>query len=38
MEGLTYIMVDHSQPQPIGVHNDNLDVQYTGVKFDVSTV
>ena len=40
MEELTYITVDHSQPQPIGVHDDNLDVQYMGAKFakDISTV
>ena len=34
MQGLTYFTVDHSQPQPINVPNENLDVQYTGVKFN----
>ena len=33
-QGLTYVTVDHSQPRPINVPNENLDVQYTGVKFD----
>jgi len=33
-QGLTYVTVDHSQRRPINVPNENLDVQYTGVKFD----
>ena len=33
-QDLTYITVDHSQRRPINVPNENLDVQYTGVKFD----
>ena len=33
-QDLTYVTVDHSQPRPINVPNENLDVQYTGVKFD----
>ena len=37
MQDLTYVTVDHSWPQPINVPNENLDVQYTGVKFDTST-
>ena len=37
MQDLTYVTVDHSQPRPINVPNENLDVQYTGVKFDAST-
>ena len=33
-QDLTYVTVDHSQRRPINVPNENLDVQYTGVKFD----
>ena len=33
MQDLTYVTVDHSQRRPINVPNENLDVQYTGVKF-----
>ena len=33
-QDLTYVTVDHSQPRPINAPNENLDVQYTGVKFD----
>ena len=33
-QDLTYITVGHSQRWPISVPNENLDVQYTGVKFD----
>ena len=33
-QGLTYVTVDHSQRWLINVPNENLDVQYTGVKFD----
>ena len=29
-----YVTVGHSQRWPINVPNENLDVQYTGVKFD----
>ena len=33
-QGLTYITVGPSQRRPINVSNENLDVQYTGVKFN----
>ena len=33
-QGLTYVTVDYSWRRPINVPNENLDVQYTGVKFD----
>lgn len=33
-QDLNYITVDHSKPRPIFVPNENLDVQYTGVKFE----
>ena len=34
-QDLTHVTVDHSQPQPRSVPNENLDVQYTGVKSDI---
>ena len=33
-QDLTYVTVDHSRRRPINVPNENLDVQYTGVKFN----
>ena len=33
VQGLTYVTVGHSQRRPINVPNENLDIQYTGVKF-----